>query len=260
MPPTDESRDLGGQRDSVGAVRSASHRTDRSRTHLGRYVGRSAHGTAGRAGDPGAHGCDAHHAIKGLSMTEMDHRPTDRPIGIARRKKPNGTARCYVRFAVLGDRGGQRAPVGVSGGWPYLLADAIASSHDVSWCDASASGATAYDVRRAQLRVAVAHRPHLVALCAGLVDARRRDWDVGEVRSHLTHCARQLTRQGAVILTTAVSRRVGIRRDRVEQLNAVYDELVRQFATVHLDHRLGAAAVADQFAGVLSARGLEVRR
>ncbi|MFI5953930.1 hypothetical protein [Cryptosporangium sp. NPDC051539] len=147
--------------------------------------------------------------------------------------------RRYVRFAVIGDR---------AGGWPRTLAGVLAAAHDVSWYDASAAGATAYDVRRVQLREAVAHRPHLVALKAGVSG---RDWDVSEVRSHLTHCARVLTQRGAVLLTTGVGRQVRWHRRRASELDGIYDELAQRFGSLHLDHASSAAAVANGFAGAL---------
>ncbi|MDQ7905228.1 hypothetical protein RB614_11905 [Phytohabitans sp. ZYX-F-186] len=136
----------------------------------------------------------------------------------------------------------------------------MAAVHDVSWCDASTAGATAYDVRRVQLRVAVAHRPHVVAMDAVLGDLGRRDWDLSEIRSHLTHCAWVLTRRGAVLLTTSVGRRARWHRSRAEQLDAVYEELAQRFGTIHLDHASSAAGLADQFAAALTGRGLELPR
>jgi hypothetical protein len=131
----------------------------------------------------------------------------------------------------------------------------VAAAHDVSFCDASFAGATAYDVRRVQLRVALAHRPHMVALDAGLADLGRRDWDVTAIRSHLAHCAHLLTRRGVVVLTTGDNGRSRWHRARAAQLDEVYDELARTFGTVHVGG-VPAAEVADRFAEVLAGRGL----
>lgn len=193
-------------------------------------------------------------------MTEMDFRPTDTTIGAVRRTVSGGGERCYVRFAVLGDRGGRWPSAAGTGGWPRLLADLVGESHDVSWWDASVAGASTYDVRRVQLRAVAAHRPHLVALDAGRAELGRRDWDVSEVRAHLTHCAQALTRRGAVLLTTTPARRSRWHRCRAEQLDGVYVELARRFGTVHLDRSASAAATAERFAEALSARGLELAR
>lgn len=173
--------------------------------------------------------------------------PPQPAISAYRRVSATGAQRCYVRFAALGERG-----------WPQVLAGMLAAAHDVSWCDASATRATAYDVRRVGLREAVAHRPHVVALDAGLADLRRRDWDLEEVRAHLTHCADLLTRRGALLLTTGVGRRGFRHRSRAAQLDAVYAGLAARFGTLHLERAPSAAETASGFAEALRGRGLDV--
>lgn len=182
-------------------------------------------------------------------MSANGHRSSGASIGAVRRTAVDGAGRCYVRFAVLGGRPG----------WPQVLAGRVAAAHDVSYCDASAATATAYDVRRVQLRVALAHRPHLVALDAGLADLGRRDWDVTAIRSHLAHCAHVLSRRGAVVLTTGVNGRSRWHRTRGAQLDEVYADLARSFGTVHVGGE-SAAEVADRFTAVLAGRGLVLPR
>lgn len=178
-------------------------------------------------------------------MSAHGHRSSGTAIGAVRRTAVDGTERCYVRLAVLGGRPG----------WPQALAGRVAAAHDVSYCDASVANATAYDVRRVQLRVALAHRPHLVALDVGLADLGRRDWDVTAIRNHLSHCVHLLSRRGAVVLTTGVNGRSRWHRARGAQLDEVYDDLARRFGTVHVGG-VSAAEVADRFAEVLARRGL----
>ena len=215
-------------------------------------------------------------------MAEISHRmPEPAPqipeVAIAppRRTATTGADRCYVRLAVMGDRPSWRANGPRSSDWPRQLARVIASAHDLSWWDVRSGRASVYDIRRVQLRAAVAHRPHLVAMATGLVDARSREWDVAEVRSHLLHCARVISERGAVLLTT----RLDVRhphllaaggparlRSRVQQLNGVHEELHERFGTIHLDptsaegpdpYPRGAGPV-DRFARELARRGLDL--
>ncbi len=189
-------------------------------------------------------------------MTELSQEPPGRPIAAPRRRSSTGADRCYVRFAVVGDRAGQRAFSPRRSGWTQHLAGMVAVHHDISWCDASTARATAYDVRRVQLRVALAHRPHLVALDVGFGWSALQNHDVDELRTHLTHCARVLSARGAVLIT-ARSSRVSRRHGRVLHVNAVYDELAQQFGAIHLDRAAGPLLMA-QFAEAASARGLDL--
>ncbi|MFC4946686.1 hypothetical protein [Pseudonocardia sp. GCM10023141] len=165
--------------------------------------------------------------------------------------------------------------------WPQQLAGAIGTAHDLSWWDVRSARASTYDVRRVQLRAAVAHRPHLVALASGLVDVRRREWDRAEARAHLVHCVQVLSQRGAVVLTTRLdARRPGPLtsthsarlRSRMQELNGIYDELHERFGTIHLDcsghpdpagtegpgTSPSAAILTGRFARELARRGLEI--
>lgn len=190
-------------------------------------------------------------------MTEKNFRPGG-TMGVSRRTTPDGAERCYVRLAVIGDRGRSVPWRGL--GWTEMLADVVGASHDVSICDVTARGATAYDVRRVQLREAVAHRPHLVALDAGRSDLGRRDWDLAQVRAHLWHCARVLADRGAVVVTAGPGSGGGRHRDRIAQLEGVYGELAHRLGTIHLDPRTRGAEVATDLVAALGTRGLGLRR
>ncbi len=189
-------------------------------------------------------------------MTEMDFRAAGRAVGAARRLTATGEERCYVRYAVLGDWAGRR-PFGPNrGGWPARLGSVIATRHDLSWCDASAPRATAYDVRRVQVRAAITHGPNLVALDVGLSGLGRKDWDVAEIGDHLTHSARVLAHRGAVVLTASIAQRATRRhRARAVRIDAVYEELSERFGTIHVEGATATALVRD-FATRLGERGL----
>jgi hypothetical protein len=165
------------------------------------------------------------------------------------------TEMSYVRVAAIGARRrGGRAP---GADWRDALETALARDHVVSWWDASAPGATAYDVRRVQLRVAIAHRPHVVVLDGALAGLGRRDWDAAEDRSHLLHCAQVLSRRGMVLVTTSAGRCVPWHRSRAEALEAVYEELSTRFGTIHVDRRSSTGVLTSVVEG-LSERGLQL--
>ncbi|MDH6522847.1 hypothetical protein M2163_000646 [Streptomyces sp. SAI-135] len=218
-------------------------------------------------------GCDARHDVRGFHMTGMSYQPPHLTIGAPRRRLETGADRCYVRLAVMGDGATLRSRGPMGRGWPQMLARVIGAAHDLSWCDARSAGATTYDVRRVQLRVAVAQRPHLVCLAAGLADVRDPQWDFAATRAHLLHCARVLSRRGAVLLTTrpgagrrgqAGSWRSASRRLRIRQLDGLYDELHERFGTIHLDPgdtggaRPSAAELTGRFVHELTRHGLEL--
>ena len=157
----------------------------------------------------------------------------------------------YLRFAALGDSTtfgiGDPVPGGWRG-WARLLADAMATAYDVSFCNVSVSGATAASVREGQLADAVAHRPQLASLMVGVNDTLKSTWDPARVREDLLHCAEALTGVGAVLMTPrfhdhgevlglpGVLRRPLSRR--MAALNDVWDDVHAAFGGLRLD--LGA--------------------
>jgi len=154
----------------------------------------------------------------------------------------------YVRFAALGDSAtyGIGDPVADGWrGWARLLAEAMGQSHDVSFCNLAVTGATAPVVRRDQLDDALAHRPDLASLIVGVNDTMRSSWDPVSLREDLLTCAEALHGIGAVLITTrfhdhgAVLGLPGVLRRplwrRIEQLNAVYDEILTMYGGVRLD-------------------------
>src|SRR5207247_1404562 len=142
----------------------------------------------------------------------------------------------YVRFAALGDSVtyglGDRASERFRG-WARLLGEAIACDHHVSLCNVARPGATAADVRREQLTLALDHRPQVASLIVGINDTMRSTWDSAEVRDDLLYAAGRLVDEGALLLTVRFhdhSRVLGLprwlarpMRQRIEDLNAIYD-------------------------------------
>jgi lysophospholipase L1-like esterase len=200
----------------------------------------------------------------------------------------------YLRVAALGDSStygiGDPVPLAVSGtgwrGWARLLADALDTSYDVSFCNLAVSGATAATVRADQLDEAVAHRPDVASLIVGINDTMRSTWDTGRIRDDLMTCADALHGTGALLLTArfhdhgaAIGLPAVLRRPmlaRIEAVNTAYDEVHRTYGGLRVDlaaqpgillreswsiDRLhpserGHRALARSFAGLLQREGL----
>lgn len=154
----------------------------------------------------------------------------------------------YLRFAALGDSTtygvGDPVPGGWRG-WARLLADAMRTSYDVSYCNLSATGATALSVRHEQLADAVAHQPDVASLIVGVNDTMRSNWDPARIRRDLLHCAETMHDLGAVLLTARFhdhGRILGLpgflRRpmfQRIEAVNEAYDEIHERFGSLRID-------------------------
>lgn len=154
----------------------------------------------------------------------------------------------YIRIAVLGDSAscgvGDPTPEGWRG-WARILADAIGRAHHVSFCNLAVPGAVVADVRRDQLDEALAHRPVIASLVVGLNDVLRSTWEPGRIRADLLHCARELARQGALVVTLRFhdhTRVLGLpeplarpARRRIQVLNEIYDEVHAQYGALRVD-------------------------
>ena len=172
---------------------------------------------------------------------------------------PNQTKREYVRFVALGDSAscgvGDPTPDGWRG-WARILADAIAVDHHVSFCNVAVSGATVADVRHHQLSQALDHRPVIASLVVGLNDVMQSPWNPGQVREDLLHCAAELARQGALIITVRFHDHTrvfglptllaGPMRRRIHDLNAIYDEIHEHYGTLRVDLAAHPAAYARE--------------
>jgi lysophospholipase L1-like esterase len=200
----------------------------------------------------------------------------------------------YLRFAALGDSTtygiGDVGPGGsqVWRGWARLLADAMGTTHDVSFYNLAAPGATSLTVRYGQLDPALAHKPDLASLIVGVNDTMRSTWDVRRIRRNLLETAAALHDGGATLLTVrfhdhgAVFGLPGVLRrplwGRIEAVNEVYDEIHERFDTVRIDladrpevstrefwsvdrlhpSELGHRALAHHYAELLNERGFRI--
>ncbi|MEN8707612.1 MAG: SGNH/GDSL hydrolase family protein [Nocardioides marinisabuli] len=200
----------------------------------------------------------------------------------------------YLRFAALGDSTtvGLGDPVATSvsptgwRGWARLLADALATSYDVSFCNLAVTGATAGCVVAGQLDEAVAHRPDVASLIVGVNDTMRSTWDPVRLREDLMGTAEALHGTGALLLSARFhdhGRVLGLpavlRRPlgaRIEAVNEVYDEVHATFGGLRIDlglqqevldrsfwsvdrlhpSELGHRVLAHGFARLLVAEGL----
>ncbi len=154
----------------------------------------------------------------------------------------------YVRFAALGDSVTHGVGDPVAGGWrgwARILAEALAGSHDVSFCNLAVSGAVVSDVRTKQLPDALAHHPDVASLIVGVNDTMRSTWDRGRIRSELLETAGALHATGSLLLTVRFhdhGRVFGLpgvlRRPlhaRIAVLNEVYAEIHAAYGGVQLD-------------------------
>ncbi|MDQ4052161.1 MAG: SGNH/GDSL hydrolase family protein [Actinomycetota bacterium] len=155
----------------------------------------------------------------------------------------------YLRFAALGDSTtvgvGDPVPGGGWRGWARLLADALSTSYDVSFCNLAVSGATATGVLAGQLEVGLAHRPTHASLIVGVNDTMRSTWDPARMRTELLTCADALHGVGAELLTARFHDHgavLGLPRvlrrpllARIECVNRIYDEVHATYSGIRLD-------------------------
>jgi len=196
----------------------------------------------------------------------------------------------YLRFAALGDSTtvgvGDPVPGGGWRGWARLLAEAIATAYDVSFCNLAVSGATAAGVLAGQLEAGLAHRPTHASLIVGVNDTMRSTWDPPRMRIELMTCAEALHGVGAELITARFHDHGAVfglprvlRRPllaRIETVNRIYDEVHAAYGGIRLDlaacleihqraswsvdrlhpSELGHRALARAYADLLHQRGL----
>lgn len=161
------------------------------------------------------------------------------------RVMPDGSRRSYLRFAALGDSFTcTHESAAASRGFAEILATALSTNHDVSYCHLAAPEATSADVRHDQTPAAQTHRATMAVLVAGLHDAYGQIWDTETIRYRLMRVADELSWSGATLLTVRflavdghgsdnmTTRRVA---GRIEALNDIYDEIDDAYGGFRLD-------------------------
>ena len=150
-----------------------------------------------------------------------------------------------IVFAALGDSTtvgvGDPMPDGTWRGWAAQLA----ASLQLDLHNFATSGARTADVAGPQLAAALAVRPALASVVAGVNDTLRDQLDVAAVSRALTATVGALTDAGAVVLTARLpdpGRMFGLPgalarplARRMAAVNAVTDAVAARFGTVHLD-------------------------
>jgi lysophospholipase L1-like esterase len=194
----------------------------------------------------------------------------------------------FSRYVALGDssteglddpddRGGYR-------GWADRLAEHVASQNpDLEYANLAVRGRSAGEIRDTQLAPALAMRPDLATVVAGMNDLLRTNWSATRVAGHVGEMVRGLSAIGTTVITFTipdVSRRMKLGRTlstRTRDLNiAIRDEaeragaLLLDLASFELAHdprmwavdRLhgnpeGHARIAAQLAFMLGVPGVE---
>lgn len=154
----------------------------------------------------------------------------------------------YLRFAAIGDSTtfgiGDPVPGGWRG-WARLLAHALATSYDVSFCNVARSGGTSASALIEQVPEAVAHRPDLVSLVVGVNDVLRSTWDPERARQDLMLAAGRMTAEGALLLTVRFHDHsrilslpaflTGRLQRRLAELNEVWDDVHEEYGGPRVD-------------------------
>jgi len=155
------------------------------------------------------------------------------------RTAPGTSSRTVGTLVVLSDSVGVGLGDPVTGqgwrGFAPLLAEAVAPARFVNL---SVNGARLGSVRRDQLPAAVAAKPDVALVVAGMNDTMRSDFDPARLHADLDRIVAELTRTGALVVTIKyhdhgqVFRLPGpLRRilsERIAELNAVFDVVARR--------------------------------
>lgn len=130
-------------------------------------------------------------------------------------------------------------------GWAALLADALGSSHRVTFSNYATSGATVQDVADRQLEATGTEPIDLASLVVGVNDTLRSTFDPGRIRAGLEQTAEGLTARGALLLTVRFHDHgqvfglpAWLRRPlwhRIEQVNVAFDDLHARYGGIRID-------------------------
>jgi len=160
--------------------------------------------------------------------------------------------RRVASLAVLGDSTavglGDPLPAGGWRGFGPLLAAALGAPGEVRYTNLSVIGARMADLRRWQLPGAVAARPDVVVILAGMNDTLRSDFDPVALCNDLDATVTALQAGGAVVLTTRFHDHGRVFRlpgplhralhHRIGQLNGATDQVVARRGVLCLDLHL----------------------
>ena len=157
--------------------------------------------------------------------------------------------RRVASLAVLGDSTavgvGDPLPAGGWRGFGALLAAALGAPGEVRYTNLSKIGARIADLRHGQLRNAVAARPDVTVILAGMNDTLRSDFDPVLLRDDLDVAVTALRATGAVVLITRFHHHGRVFRlpgplcralhQRIGQLNDAIDQVVARRGALCLD-------------------------
>jgi lysophospholipase L1-like esterase len=160
--------------------------------------------------------------------------------------------RPIARLAVLGDSiavgVGDPLPAGGWRGFGPLLAAALGAPRALAYTNLSTIGARMAHVRHRQLSNAVAARPDIAVVVAGMNDTLRSDFDPAALSHDLDATVTALQASGAVVLTIRFHDHGRVFRlpvplcralhQRIEQLNRATDQVVARRSVLCLDLHL----------------------
>ncbi|MFI1917380.1 SGNH/GDSL hydrolase family protein [Nocardia sp. NPDC020380] len=152
----------------------------------------------------------------------------------------------YTRYVALGDSQTEGVGDGTDRtglrGWADRLADWLAHGNpDVEYANLAVRGKLARQIRAEQLDAALAMRPDLATVCAGMNDLLRPSFDPDEVYGHIDAMFAALTGQGIVVatltfpdvtqiipVTKPIRRRVDAINERMRSAAARYGVIVAE--------------------------------
>jgi lysophospholipase L1-like esterase len=139
----------------------------------------------------------------------------------------------FSRYVAIGDSlteglGDTPWPGGVPRGWADRLAQhlTVQAGDPIRYANLAVRGQKAAQVRESQLPAALAARPDLVTITAGMNDLMRAKVDIDAVENDLDHMARRLAEQGVVTVLVPLPDMTGLLpigariKGRVDALNS----------------------------------------
>jgi lysophospholipase L1-like esterase len=152
----------------------------------------------------------------------------------------------FERYVALGDSSteGLEDPDGAGGyrGWADRLAEHVAVAHPgLQYANLAVRGRSAGEIAATQLAPAVAMRPDLATVVAGMNDLLRGTWDAVRVASHVGEMAGALRAVGATVVTFTIpdiSRRLPFGRAltaKTTELNVALRRMAARTGALLLD-------------------------